>query len=250
MPVLHSSLSSSSQSADILPRERRECLLLRSPLLREAPGLAAGGTAYALDPSSSRGGGSWKSGAITRERLRVADVPEAAGIFGGVSHRTSCAQSSSVYVSFCPSARECLRTVLELERVDVDEADLLPDDVGRVRELDAAVTPWDDPSGRCAPRSELAGVVTCVDAVCAGEENTEGGPSPLVVEATEEMEEPEGVRETVAESVSPSGTAGGALDGLEWRGRRAEARAWGSSMVMAVELRDIRGEETNEVRGV
>lgn len=245
MPVLHSSLSSSSQRADILPRERRECLLLRSPLLRGGPVLAVGGTAYALDPSSSRGGGSWKSGAITRDRLRVADVPEAAGILGGVSHRTSCAQSSSVYVSFWASSRECLRTVLELERVDVDEADLLPDDVGLVRELDEVVTA---PPGGCAPRSEFAGVVTCVDAVCVGEENTEGGPSPLVVEATDEIEEPEGVRETVAESVSPSGTAGGALEALEWR--RAEASAWGSSMVIAVELRDMRGEEANEVRGV
>lgn len=240
--VLPSSLSSSSHSADIRPREWRERLLRLSPFARGfgCPGFRR------PDRSFSRLGRSDGSVLAVRRPL------DAAGIFGGVSHRMSFAQSSSVYVSLLASSR-CLRIVLAPERAEDDEpADLAPEDSVRERELDEAIVMVSTELAAClAPRSELPAVVGRVDVPRDGSENSEGESSPpLVDDATDDSDEPDGVRETGGVS---SLAAAGAETGFDlvWRGSRADARTGVSSIATADrDTRDKAEDEARDVRGV
>ena len=194
-PVLQSSLSSSSHRADIRPEDLRERLLLLSPFAR--PGLRAGG-------GRSGGGGTatWKSaGNVLGFRRFEGD--DAAGMRGGVSHRTSWAQSSSVYVSFEASSAACLRIVLAFDRAEEEEpTELAPADEARGLELDAIVMVSTD-SDCLLPRSELAAVVGLVEV--AGEGAEKRSSPPLVVEdATEDIDVSDGVRDTEVESTVSS----------------------------------------------
>lgn len=246
--VLPSSLSSSSQSADMRPREWRERLLLLSPLacgFGWCPGLRRPGK------SLSRPGRS--GGSVLEPARRPLD---AAGIFGGVSHRISLAQSSSVYVSLLASSR-CLRIVLAPERAEVDveePVDLAPADSVRGRELgvDEAIVMVSTELAAClAPRSELPAVVGRVDVPRDGSENSEGGSSPpLVDDATDDSDEPDGVRETGGVSSSDGLGAETGFD-LVWRGSKADASTGVSSIATAeIDTRDKAEDEAREARGV
>ena len=133
------------------------------------------------------------------------------------------------------------------ERVEDELSDFAPVDVVRGLELDEMViasTAW-----LLFPRSEPAGEVGPVDMAREAVEKSDGESSPLVVVEVDEMEVSEGVRDTGFESSSGIGGGLGAVrEDLERRGRRADARAWGSSM--AVDERDMRGEEMTDERGV
>ena len=100
-------------------------------------------------------------------------------------------------------------------------------------------------------RSELPAVVGRVDVPCDGSENSEGESSPpLVDDATDDSDEPDGVRETGG--VSSLGALG-AETGLDlvWRGSRADASMGVSSIATADrDTRDKAEEEAREVRGV
>lgn len=125
---------------------------------------------------------------------------DAAGIRGGASHRTSWAQSSSVYVNFRASSAACLRIVLALERVDEEEpTELAPADEARGLELDAMVMVSTD-SDCLLLRSELAVVVGLVELAWEGAEKRSS--PPLVDDATEEIDVSDGVRETEVVSSS------------------------------------------------
>lgn len=138
-------------------------------------------------------------------------VDDAAGIFGGASHRTSLAQSSSVYVSLLASSMASLRREGTPERAEEEDetADLAPADKVRGRVLEAIVIVSTEAVGCLLPRSELAVVVGLVEDACEGAEKM-SSPPPLVEDATEDIEVSEGVRET--EDVSSSRGLGAKAD--------------------------------------
>ena len=119
-----------------------------------------------------------------------------------------------------------MRTVLAPERAEVDEAaDFAPAESVRGRGLDAMVMVSTESCALCfVPRSDPTAVVGRVLGVREGSENKDGEASsaPLVDDATEDNDEPEGVLETGGVSSSGELGAGMGLD-LECRGRRADA---------------------------
>ena len=109
--------------------------------------------------------------------------------------------------------------VLASEWVEEEEAtDLAPAEIVRGLELDAIVMASTESLFPCR---EPAGVVSPVDTGCDRVEKTDGESSPLV--ATDEMDEPEDVRETGFELVSSGEGMVDAMVDLDWR--RADASA-------------------------
>lgn len=135
---------------------------------------------------------------------------------------------------------------------EVEPTDFAPVDEVRGLELDAMVMVSTGASV-FFPRSEPAGVVSPVETACEVAEKREGESSPLsvvvTVDAVEEMDEPEGVRDTEFASSSGGGALGDRGD-LEWRGKRADASACGSSIAAAADTLDMREEEARDERGV